>query len=1027
LHLGLVKSLKSGQSLVATGVNDVATGVKKRVAAHQGVDKRWTGEEIMKISRSFRAGLSATVSVSALFFASASMAQTQAAQAGPAGVSATSAAEPAAPASSDAPAPAAAAASSNAVGEVVVTGFRNSLAKAINLKRQSTSEIDTILAEDIGKFPDLNLAESLQRIPGVAITREGGEGRQITVRGLGPQYTRTTINGMEALSTIGSPDNDGGVNRTRAFDFTVFASDLFNQLSVHKTAEGDVSEGSLGATVDLHTARPFDYKGFTFIATAKGDYNDLAGSVGPRGSMIISDRTDDGKFGALVSLSYSHRKFDDDGASTVRWDEGSVLSTGGTTAAPLVGFGSVAGTNCQVFPLPAPCAAADSALHPRFPRYDAFEDDQQRFGATVSLQWKPDERDLFSLDYLHSYYGGTRQEQYLEAPGFSGTGKCASPTTCTSIANIAIVSDTINSQNVMTAGTFNGVDTRVEDRFDKLSTNFDQITLTGVNHWTDKFSTDELLGVSSSFFNNPVQTTLGFDQYNVQGFSYNYANGNIPMLNFGSANLTANGPWVLTEVRERPQSARNDYETAQFNAHYTWSENLRLSAGVEYKVYTFKTTSLRLVNGESVGPTGVYASLRNIPISSYSQTVNASNSGINAPAGSATSWITPSVAEAQSALGIYSNSSLFALSTTGDLGDNAGVKEKDTGVYVQADFDYSLLGRPLRGNVGMRGARTDETSVGYEFISNVLSPLKSGHDYDEGLPSANLVWELRPDFQVRFGASRVMARPDLTSLVGSTSVTVSGTSLSVKTGNPDLKPFLANSYDLAFEWYPMRGALVSLALFRKDIISLVTTNTVNIPFHGNPFGIPDSAATQACGATPGCNASDTWAFSVPTNTTGGQINGLEINYQQPFSFLPWAFKHTGLLLNYTAVDSSVLYPNGTGGFVTGQLVGLSRSSANGTLYYEDDHWSARISESYRSRYLTRVPGQEVGTDADGFDPTYNLDASVQYTFDRHWRATLEGVNLTDQAESEFNDTTRDLSYYYHHTGREILFGLRYQY
>jgi len=610
------------------------------------------------------------------------------------------------------PAPSTAAGGNNAVQEIVVTGFRSSLAKAINIKRQDSSEVDAILAEDIGKFPDLNLAESLQRIPGVAITREGGEGRQITVRGLGPQYTRTRINGMEALATIGSPDNDGGVNRTRSFDFTVFDSDLFNQIEVHKTATGDLDEGSLGATVDLRAARPFDFKGFTFNAGAKGDYNQLAGSFEPRASALIADQTADGKFGALLSVSYSQRKYYDSGASTVRWDQANVLSTGGTSAAPLVGFGSVAGTNCQVYPLPAACATADSAFHPRFPRYDAYQNDEKRIGITGSLQWRPTDDHLVSLDYLHSYWYATRQESYLEAPGFSGTGKCSSAATCTSVANIAILSDTITN-GVMTAGTFNGVDTRVEDRFDELHTEFDQGTLTSVDHWTPKFSTDVLLGVNSSFFNNPTQTTLGWDQYNVQGFAYDFSKSRVPVLNFGQGNPGPAGPWLLTEVRERPQTDLNDFATAAGNAHYDWSDNLRISAGVSYKAYTFKTTSLRLINGETATGTNAYSALQKIPIASYGQSIDLSKYGVNAPAGSPPSFFTPSVATAASVLGIYSNSTLFGLSTQGDLGNNAGVVEKDLGGYVQADFNTMLLSRRLRGNVGFRGVNTDENSHGY--------------------------------------------------------------------------------------------------------------------------------------------------------------------------------------------------------------------------------------------------------------------------------------------------------------------------
>src|SRR3569623_1931588 len=173
--------------------------------------------------------------------------------------------------------------------EIVVTGFRSSLAKALNLKQNENAAVDTILAEDIGKFPDLNLSESIQRIPGVAITRDAGEGREISVRGLGAQFTRVRINGMEALTTTGSSDANGGVNRGRAFDFNVFASDLFNSIAVEKTAEAATEEGSLGAPVDLRTARPFDYSGFTFVTSAQAGSNDLSEKVNPRGAAMIAN------------------------------------------------------------------------------------------------------------------------------------------------------------------------------------------------------------------------------------------------------------------------------------------------------------------------------------------------------------------------------------------------------------------------------------------------------------------------------------------------------------------------------------------------------------------------------------------------------------------------------------------------------------------------------------------------------------------------------------------------------------------
>jgi iron complex outermembrane recepter protein len=910
--------------------------------------------------------------------------------------------------------------------EIVVTGYRNSLEQALRIKEDMTSEADTILAEDIGKFPDTNLAESLQRVPGVAITREEGEGREITVRGLGPQFTRVEINGMETLTTTGGPDNEGGVNRTRAFDFNIFSSDLFNSITVRKTAEADVDEGSLGATVDLSTAHPLDYHKFVFITQAKGDYNDLSGTVGPQLSGLISNTFDDGKFGALASVAWSKRDYLDDGASTVRWEEGDSLNTGTTPyGASPYGFASVLGTPCTgtAATLPAVCQQADSALHARFPRYDFFQDGENRLGLTGSLQWKPNDANLLSLDVLHSYYAETRQEQYLEEPGLSGQGKCTNPDTSTSIGCINVLSDTIDSAGVMTAGTFSGVDTRVEDRFDSMHTNFTQVTLNGTHDLSDEWSLDELIGYSDSRFNNPQQTTLGWDQYD-QTVSYNFAT-RIPYLNFGSENVSAAGPWVLTEVRERPQSTTNEFRNVELNAHFTPNDTVNFEGGVQFKQYNFITTSLRLVNGESVTSTNAYSALQAVPIGSYAQTLNfGSISGVPVPAGSTVSWATPDVFLAENALGIYSNSSLFALSTKGDLGDNVQVQERDSGAYLQMNWDSHLLDRELRGNLGVRVVRTNQSSEGY---SSTLLPITASRDYNDVLPALNLVWSLRPDLLLRFAYSRDLSRPNLTDVAASTSVTVSGTSFDVKSGNPNIDPFLANAYDLSLEWYPAPGTLVSVAPFRKDVLSFSSSETINTTFNGNPFGVPASLAVQACGSTPGCGPDSVWAFSVPVNSPGGEVDGVELNYQQPFRFLPGFWRNFGVLMNYTYVTSTVEYQTGPKTFVTGELTGLSKNTADATLYYEDSKWSIRASGAYRSAYLINVPGQEPGTDADGYDATLYVDASIQYNLTKQFRIMLEGTNLTNQYENEFDDTARDLMYYYHEQGRQFLFGVRYQF
>src|SRR4051812_41822715 len=413
--------------------------------------------------------------------------------------SSTDTAAQSAPAASDA-APAA-----STENQVVITGFRSSLAKAINQKRASAAAIDSILAEDIGKFPDLNLSESIQRIPGVALQRDAGEGRQITVRGLGPQFTRVRINGMEALTTAGGSDASGGTNRSRSFDFNIFASDLFNSITVRKTAEASVDEGSLGATVDLRTARPFDYPGFTMTASGQMSYNDMSKKATPRAAFLISNRFAHDTLGALVSVAYTKRKTLEEGPSTVRWAPA-------TSFAP--GFESVDGVRCQnaagtaaLSPAPGDCATVNAAQHPRFPRQDQFMTDQKRIGVTASLQWKPSDNTLVSLDGLYADFSGTREERYLEAPAFSVGGACTASNRANScgIADTEVVSSSV-TDGVMYKGTFNDVDLRVEDRFDILKTKFKQITLDG-SQKLGPVTLNLLAGHSSSNHKNPVQNT----------------------------------------------------------------------------------------------------------------------------------------------------------------------------------------------------------------------------------------------------------------------------------------------------------------------------------------------------------------------------------------------------------------------------------------------------------------------------------------------------------------------------------------
>ena len=263
---------------------------------------------------------------------------------------------------------------------IVVTGFRASLEAALNLKRDSVAAVDAIVAEDIAKFPDQNLAESLQRIPGISISRDGGEGRSITVRGLSSQFTRVRVNGMETIAT----STDGAsANRDRAFDFNVFASELFSSLVVRKTAEASLDEGSLGAVVDLNTGNPLAGRaGLNGALSVVGSYNDLAKDLGPRVAGLLSWRNDAGTLGASISAAYSKTSTLELGNNSVRWAQAR--------------FDGVDATNCfttansgGTYVPSTACDRAATAFHPRIPRYGEVAHDRERLGLTGSVQYSP--------------------------------------------------------------------------------------------------------------------------------------------------------------------------------------------------------------------------------------------------------------------------------------------------------------------------------------------------------------------------------------------------------------------------------------------------------------------------------------------------------------------------------------------------------------------------------------------------------------------------------------------------------------
>ena len=938
---------------------------------------------------------------------------------------------------------------------VVITGFRASIETALTAKREDAGIVDAIRAEDIAKFPDTNLAESLQRIPGVVIDRDAGEGRNITVRGLGSDFTRVRINGIEALATTGGTDSSGGNNRSRGFDFNVFAAELFNSITVRKSASADVDEGSLGATVDLATIRPFDLRGRTATLSVKGRYNDLNGKTDPRAAFMIGDTFANRTVGAVFSAAFSKRRVSEEGFSTVRWDNGPssggwCAPTGVTPANPTNSTATTCGPAAQGVArvtgdatTTAAYADARSAnnFHPRLPRYGRLTHDQDRVGITTSLQWKPKEGTLFTADLLYAKLNATRQEDFLEAISFSrSAGQGGKPQTSVLQAQYA-------PNGALLYGVYNGVDIRAESRFDELHTEFSQPTLSWDQTLSPTLKLQAKAGRATSRFRNPVQTTTTLDALNVNGYSIDFrGNDRLPAISYpfdptqvGGALTLVPVPQVTTgtqpatvtntttsEIRIRPQGSTNINDSANLTLTWDASDAFTVRGGLDRKRYQFDTYEFRRVNQNDT----IFAPPAGTSVASLSTTITGFGNGLNLPAGTATNWVIPNLNAIAQAYDIYCNClksgpvggpgdfTLSSITNGNARGNNRKVVETDTGGFLMADFDTRLAGMRVRGNAGVRYVKTDLSATGYQALAGGTA-VTVENNYSDTLPSLNLAADLTKDLVLRLGAAKVMSRPQLGNLSPGGTISTTGT-LSITAGNPLLKPFRATTFDSSLEWYHGKGAFVGVGVFYKDISTYIQSLRNSIPY--NQTGLPLSLLPS------NFTGDEVFQVTTPINTNGGKLTGFEINVQQPFNFLPGAFKNMGVLLNYTQVQSKIDYQVSptSSAIIRDDLLNLSPKSANATLYYEDQTFSTRVSVSKRSGFLTRVPGQN-NNDVEGKNGTTNVDLSFTYKMGNGLELTLEGVNLTNEANDQFISRARNSSVVYNVTGREYLLGLRYKF
>ena len=921
--------------------------------------------------------------------------------------------------------------------EIVVTGFRRSLAEALNVKRESVSAVDAIVAEDIAKFPDQNLAESLQRIPGISIQRDGGEGRAITVRGLGAQFTRVRVNGLETVAT----STDGAsANRDRAFDFNVFASELFNSIVVHKTAEASLDEGSLGAVVDLNTGNPLGGKrGFTFVANVQGSYNTLSEDLGPRLAGLLSWKSNDGTFGVALSAAYQENRTLELGNNTVRWAQGRFDSVNGTPCFFTSNTSAVRSQNSGGFyRRSTACDEAALAFHPRIPRYGEVEHRRERIGLTGSVQWEPSDSTKISLDGLYSRFKADREEKWGEVLFRSNE------------RSIDILDYQIDPEtNNLVKGTFNDAWVRTEHYLRKSKTEFYQLGATWDQDVTDTFRFTLLGGFSKSDASIPLETTFVFDDRDAQGYQYDYTDMRRPVLTFGTS-VTDPANFQLSEIRDRPSDTVNKFRTLNLRTEWDAAEGFTIKAGGVYRRFSFDTegfTRDTVVCGNG-GKDMVLGTITCSPSSAfganavYGFPVTAALAELfelrkaGQPDGTTTSWLIPNLEAAADYTGLYGRTLAV------DAGNTRSVTETVKGGYLQFDFKGDIFGLDYAANAGVRYVRTDQKSAGLSSVGGgVFTPVEVKRGYDDWLPAVNVAFFPHEDVVIRAAVSDVITRPSLGNLTPGGSV--DGFNYRVSFGNPFLDPFRATAYDLAFEYYFAPQSIFSVALFKKDVESFPVSVTRSGTFAST--GLPTSIippSSPAAGAPEG----RLWDINTITNGTGASLKGAEISLQGPFRFLPGFLSNFGGILNATFVKSDATYrvsgpavnpcvPGATAAAACtfgpligedrqGSLFGLSKRAFNGTLYYEDKKFSARVSASYRSGFVDA--NSATGNIFEGYNSTINVDASVRYRLTEDLEISLEGINLTDEYRDRWADIDTNRNYEYNHFGRTILFGARFK-
>jgi TonB-dependent receptor len=946
-------------------------------------------------------------------------------------------------------APADTSATDSDLTEIVVTGIRASLQKSLDIKKDSDGIVDAISAEDIGKFPDSNLAAAMERVPGVTVTRAAttltgtggtsttGDPTQITVRGFGPQFNETLFDGRQVPTAIG--------NTSRGFDFGSIGSEFVSQVDVLKTPDASLSSGAIGATVNIKYPKPFDHPGMQLAGSLSGTDATGDNQVTPNGSLLFSDTFADDRFGILVDAGYADTKVRANHLNIQGWEGGNPASGGGLLPCQLKGAGP-----CAVAP-GSPTSPPPTISDWFIQDYGIYQEhnDDKRVGGRFVLQAKPVDGLEMTLDDNYAKETLVQLQQGFSA-WFNNTGLTnvvqAADGTVTSFAQPGTPTD-FQAQINQSVTTTNTLGFNVKwDATAHTSYMFDAYNAVAKLNPGNQTSLDADIG----YGNGPNSTSLGIIVPPGGGNNLPYPVGFGPG---GNAANFANPAYIGSHVLVESYNQNTD-TIDQLKLEGSWhNDQIKFKYGVQYthddealRAFTDLPYTWQMYAGYGPPPIGS-GGVAPIPANLISGTFGTGSNFINGWGNGA--LLPPSIIAANGyAILNYlqglngagmngANNTTVCSNLSGgtpctgkyimyqNLGASQDITESTVSPYLSMSLNEKIEDMPLKINFGARIESTHVTSAGistlptgqltivptdhtaYNFNSTVPIPVSTESNYRYLLPNLDLGLYVLDNLKVRFDASRTLTRAPLGDLTPDLNVPagqrVGG--LNATGGNPTLLPYLSDNLDLGAEWYYAPNSYVSADAFVKEVTNFVVGGTIS---------------QQINGVTLPGGAPAIFAVTSQVNGPSAEVRGIELAWQYTIGDTGFGFQ-----TNATFVSTNKPYdPNNLSqsGFA---VTGLA-NSYNFIPFYDKYGFQARVAVNHQASFLNSF-GQIQNNSQFGIEPTFvnattYVDFSTSYQINRHFNIYFTALNLTDQVYSthgRYSEQVLDVV----DTGRQFTLGI----